>query len=129
LVAVFNQIPTTVRVAVEPRHDSWFTDEVRVLLTEHDVALCLADVASRPVGPRWKTAGWTFLRLHSGRAQPHPCYGRTALRSWSRRLAVEWSDGQVSVFFNNDTNGCAVRDARQFARLARADSWDPTRVP
>lgn len=129
LAAVFDHIPHGVRVAVEPRHPSWFTGEVRAVLTEHGAALCLADVDSRPVGPRWPTAPWTFLRMHSGRATPSPCYGRTALRSWSRRLAADWGDGEAYVFFNNDTNGCAVRDAHTFARVARADSWAPTRVP
>jgi uncharacterized protein YecE (DUF72 family) len=129
LAAVFAQIPTEVKVAVEPRHESWFTDDVRALLTEHGVALCLADAASRPVGPLWRTADWTFLRMHSGRATPYPCYGRTALRSWSRRLAGDWSDGEAYVFFNNDTHGCAVRDAHQFAVVARADAWVSSRVP
>jgi uncharacterized protein YecE (DUF72 family) len=129
LAAVFDQIPHGVRVAVEPRHPSWFTDEVRSLLTARDVALCLADVASRPVGPIWKTASWTFLRMHSGRATPYPCYGRTALRSWSRRLAAEWGGHDAYVFFNNDANGCAVRDAHQLGLAAHADSWHPTRVP
>ena len=35
--------PAGVRVAVEPRHDSWWTDEVRDLLGALGAALCLAD--------------------------------------------------------------------------------------
>ncbi|MGH2816205.1 MAG: DUF72 domain-containing protein, partial [Actinomycetota bacterium] len=34
--------PADVRVAVEPRHDSWWTDEIRDLLSAHGAALCLA---------------------------------------------------------------------------------------
>jgi uncharacterized protein YecE (DUF72 family) len=129
LAAVLARIPPGVRVAVEPRHETWFDDEFRAVLTEHNAALCLADRESRPLGPQWKTADWTYLRFHAGRGTPYPCYGRTALRSWSRRLGAQWSSGEVYAFFNNDPHGCAVRDARQFARAARADAWEPTRVP
>jgi uncharacterized protein YecE (DUF72 family) len=118
------------RVAVEFRHPSWFTDEVRGLLEGHDAALCLADRESRPVGPLWRTTGWTYLRLHAGRASPHPCYGRSALSSWAERLAEKWaSDEDVYVFFNNDTLGCAVRDASVFAASLEAVGLKPTRVP
>ena len=46
--------PRGVRVAVEPRHASWFTDEVRDLLRRHSAALCLADRRG-PVTPEWRT--------------------------------------------------------------------------
>jgi uncharacterized protein YecE (DUF72 family) len=65
-------MPPGRRVAVEFRHDSWNTAEVRTLLEQHDAALCLADRGSRPVTPLWRTAGWGYLRMHEGRATPHP---------------------------------------------------------
>ena len=111
----FNQ---RARIAVEPRHQSWFNDEVRAVLQEHDAALCLADRKSRPVTPLWRTADWCYLRLHMGTARPVPCYGERALASWSARLRDLWGtriDGYV--YFNNDTHGCAVRDADTFARI------------
>ena len=71
--------PAGVRVAVEPRHPSWFSDELRQLLVEHGAALCVADRRG-PVTPRWRTADWTYMRFHGGRATPRPCYGEPALR-------------------------------------------------
>ena len=107
-----------VRVALEPRHESWFTEEVCAVLREHDAALCLADRRSRPVTPLWRTADWCYLRLHIGAARPVPCYGEHALASWSARLRDLWGpDIDGYVYFNNDTNGCAVRDAVTFARI------------
>ena len=68
--------------------------------------------------------------MHEGRAAPRPCYGRTALRSWARRLADLWEDREdVFVYFNNDTGGCAVRDAHRFAMASRAAGRSSTRVP
>lgn len=102
-----------VRVAVEPRHPSWWTPEVRRVLSAYDAALCWADRRSRPITPLWRTADWGYLRLHEGRASPWPRYGRTALRSWVRRISGEWGPGEdVFVYFNNDQRGAAVHDAR-----------------
>jgi uncharacterized protein YecE (DUF72 family) len=119
-----------VRVAVEPRHPSWFVDDVRAVLERHGAALCLADRGSRPVTPIWRTAEWGYVRFHAGRAQPEPCYGRGALTHWVERIGECFDPGDdVFAFFNNDPNGCAVRDAVVFASVARAHGLHPTRVP
>jgi uncharacterized protein YecE (DUF72 family) len=121
--------PAGVRVAVEPRHPSWFSDEVRELLAGRGAALCLAD-SPRWRTPLWRTADWTYLRFHQGRASPPPCYGRPALASWARRLADGWGrQATAYAFFNNDPQGCAVRDARWFALATAKAGLDPTRVP
>jgi uncharacterized protein YecE (DUF72 family) len=122
--------PAGVRVAVEMRHRSWFTDEVRALLERHGAALCLADRDSRPVTPLWRTAGWAYLRMHGGRGAHRPAYGDDALRSWARRLAELWGrDVEGYVYFNNDQRACAVRDAARFATLASRLGIAVTPVP
>lgn len=109
-----------VRVAVEFRHESWWTEEIRQLLTDHQAALCWADRRGRPLTPLWRTAGWGYLRFHEGPARPWPQYGRQALRSWVRRVTATWADdGDVFVYFNNDPGGAAVHDADAFASIAR----------
>jgi uncharacterized protein YecE (DUF72 family) len=115
-----------VRVAVEPRHPSWFTDEVRSVLARRGAVLCWADRESRPVTPLWSTSDWAYLRLHAGRGRPRGCYGRAALASWVDRLQ-EHRDHDVFVYFNNDGDACAIRDARTFVRMAeRAGFTTPT---
>jgi uncharacterized protein YecE (DUF72 family) len=122
-------MPPDARVALEFRHDSWFTPEVCRLLEAHGAALCLADSPRRRT-PEWRTAGWGFLRFHEGRASPPPCYGRRALKTWAERLAGMWKpDEDVFAYFNNDHRACAVRDAVVFARLAAEAGLRPTRVP
>jgi uncharacterized protein YecE (DUF72 family) len=123
------EFPAGVRVAVEFRHDSWWTDEVPGILEEHGAALCLAD-RYRPVAPLWRTADWAYVRFHSGRAQPRGCYGREALGHWVERIAERWpADADVFAYFNNDRYGCALRDAITFAELATDAGLHPTRVP
>jgi uncharacterized protein YecE (DUF72 family) len=119
----------SVRVAVEPRHESWFTDEIRSVLERRGAALCLADRGSRAVTPLWRTADWGYVRFHFGRARPRSCYGRSALAHWVERVADLWGDDDVYAYFNNDGEGCAVRDAVVFAHLAETRGLHPTRVP
>jgi uncharacterized protein YecE (DUF72 family) len=123
------QFPSRVRVAVEFRHQSWYTTEIRALLERHRAALCLADRRG-PLTPIWRTADWTYLRFHEGRARPEPSYGRVALDSWARRLADAWDSAEDSyVFFNNDQRACAPRDAARFAHLCERAGLRPSRTP
>lgn len=117
------------RIAVEFRHESWWTDEIRQLLTRHRAALCWADRHGRPLAPLWRTADWGYLRLHEGAARPWPRYGKQALHSWVRRIADAWpGDADVFVYFNNDQGGAAVHDAAAFASIARRAGRHVTRT-
>ena len=119
-----------VRVAVEPRHSSWWTEDVREILAAHDAALCWADRLGRPVTPLWRTAGWGYLRFHEGAADPWPSYGKQALRSWVDRVRQAWPpDADVYVYFNTDPGGAAVANSAVFAALARDAGLAVTRTP
>ena len=129
LRAALDAFPPSVRVAVEFRHPSWFSEEVRSILADRGAALCLADRRG-PRTPIWRTADWTFVRFHEGRARPRPCYGRAALASWARRLAEHWDAADdVFAYFNNDHRACAPRDAARFARQCERVGLRPTRTP
>lgn len=112
--------PASTRVAVEPRHTSWWTPRVREVLEARGAALCWADVRARPVTPLWRTADWGYVRFHEGRAQAWPHYGRRSLETWAGRIGETWpGDADVYAYFNNDPNGAAVRNATTFAALSQ----------
>jgi uncharacterized protein YecE (DUF72 family) len=122
--------PAGVRVAVEPRHPSWWAEPVERLLAARGAALCWADRRGRPVTPRWRTTDWGYLRMHEGTATPRPRYGERALRSWAGRVADGWPDSaDVFVYFNNDPGGAAITDAVAFAAAVRRLGRTVTRVP
>ena len=130
LDATLAAFPRGVRVAVEPRHDSWWTNEVRDLLTSYDAALVWADRDETTLTPYWRTAGWGYLRLHAGAAPVWPFYREETLRAWVQRLAETWSDDEdVFVYFNNDPGCAAIHDAVHFAAHAVAEGRTVTRVP
>jgi uncharacterized protein YecE (DUF72 family) len=126
-----------VRVAVEFRHPTWFSDECRALLAERGTALCWTSGVlrpggpqSRPTSPEWRTASWGYVRFHQGASKPFPCYGRDALARWAGRIADGFDPADdVYVYFNNDYAGCAVRDAGALARRLRRAGWEVTSTP
>jgi uncharacterized protein YecE (DUF72 family) len=109
--------PPEIRVAVEPRHQSWWTGEARQVLAARNAALCWADRQEAAVTPLWRTADWGYLRFHQGDGHPWPRYRTPALRAWAERVAATWAEGlDVYVYFNNDQGAAAPRDAAAFAR-------------
>jgi uncharacterized protein YecE (DUF72 family) len=126
LDATLALFPRDVRVAVEPRHASWWSAETESVLKGHNAALCWADRKGRPVTPLWRTADFGYLRLHEGRAHPWPHYGPAALGSWLERVDAS---ADTYVYFNNDPGCAAVMDAAAFARLARRRELPVSRTP
>jgi uncharacterized protein YecE (DUF72 family) len=118
LDAALAQFPEQARVVVEPRHASWWSEEIAGVLRGRGAALCWADRRSRPVTPLWRTAGFSYLRMHEGRTGPG--YGPAALESWLDRIESTADTGHddMFVFFNNDTDGAAINDATTFIRKA-----------
>ena len=107
LDATLSQFPRAMRVAVEPRDASWWTDEIKDVLTARGAALCWADRADQLMTPLWRTA------------DPWPRYTDKALRAWADRVATAWpASAPVYAYFNNDQNGAAVLDAADFAGKA-----------
>ena len=103
------------RHAFEFRHPSWFDDDVYALLREHRAALVVADRDGLPEAPWVDTAGWWYVRLHHGRAGRRGNYSPAELERWAERLRGR--SGDAYVYFNNDWEGFAPRNAALLKRL------------
>jgi uncharacterized protein YecE (DUF72 family) len=99
------------RWVLEFRHPSWHTKEVYRILARYGVALCI------PVGgglhpDRVTTADFSYIRMHRGK-EPAGGFNPEELRTWSAQLRALSSVGKdVYMYFNNDWEGYAIRDAR-----------------
>jgi uncharacterized protein YecE (DUF72 family) len=129
-----------VKHALELRHRSWFTDAVAQVLREANVAVCMGDA---PDFPMWKevTSDLVYVRLHGHTRKYHSSYSEQSLRAWAadtKRWLAEGRD--VHVYFDNDAEGHAVRNALRFQELVvgtgpreiPAAAWDqpsPERKP
>jgi uncharacterized protein YecE (DUF72 family) len=130
LAATIECFPAGTRLAVEPRHESWWSHEVRDLLADRGAALVWADRAGSPYGPLWRTAGWGYVRMHYGDAQVPPNYHRHTLGTWAARIATTYGDDEdVFVYFNNDGRCAAVDNAVTFAEEVRGIGRTATRTP
>ncbi|WP_433293790.1 DUF72 domain-containing protein [Actinoplanes sp. CA-030573] len=110
------------RTAVEFRHPSWHDDPVYDLLERRGVAYCVMSGARLPCVLR-ATAPVVYLRMH-GPDDEHlyaGSYARDSLAWWADRIG-EWTGQgrEVYVYFNNDGEGNAVRDAETLCGLLPA---------
>lgn len=130
LDATLAAFPAGTRVAVEPRHPSWWVDEARDLLRSHGAASVWADRREADAGPLWRTAGFGYLRFHQGAGRPSPRYRRARLVSWAERVVAAYDeDTDVFAYFNNDPGGAAVADSAAFAAALRRAGRSVSRVP
>ncbi len=105
-------LPEDLRVAIEFRDPSWHVEPVYDLLREHAVGLCQFDLGGLR-SPPVVTAGLVYLRLHGPQEAYAGSYAETDLRTWAERLRAWEREGhEVFVFFDNDQDACAVRDAQ-----------------
>jgi uncharacterized protein YecE (DUF72 family) len=102
--------------AFELRHASWLIDDVFEVLRAHRAALVVADRAGRPEERFVPTAPFGFVRFHHGRRGRGGNYSHAELDEWARRL-TEWRrEVPLFVYFNNDWNAYAVRNALYLRR-------------
>jgi uncharacterized protein YecE (DUF72 family) len=102
-------LPENLRFTLEFRHDSWLVPPVCELLRRRRIALCIPDHPKMPKAFEI-TSDFTYVRMHLPRRGLG--YGRRALEPWAARVA-RWrnQDLDVFVYFNNDMDGHAVKDA------------------
>ena len=93
--------------------------------------MCLSDA---PDFPLWRevTADFVYVRLHGHTRKYRSRYSAAHLRRWAADARTWARAGRdVYVFFDNDAEGAAVRDAlalRALLRLGRrVDSRSPAR--
>jgi uncharacterized protein YecE (DUF72 family) len=100
-------------VVCEPRHASWFTPDVEVLMRELQVARVAADPA--PVPGAGDPGGWrglSYYRLHGSPRMYYSPYSDAALSAIMARLLDDCAQGRsVWCIFDNTAAFAATGDA------------------
>jgi len=111
-------LPGDHRFTLEFRHESWLIPTVFDLLRARGIALCIPDHPKMPQSLEI-TSDFTYVRFHLGARGIG--YSGSALEKWAERVR-EWRASRLDVFlyFNNDMEGYAIKDARTLAGLLRA---------
>ncbi len=105
------------RHAVEFRHPSWFDDEVADCLRVHNVANCQSDASDWPL---WEvvTTDLVYVRLHGHTRTYKSAYSSGSLGKWALKIRRWRQNGHsVHVYFDNDAEGAAPKDARRLMDL------------
>jgi uncharacterized protein YecE (DUF72 family) len=109
------QLPSG-RHAFEFRHASWFAPAVYRILREHGVAFVIGDHPQRPFQTDVRTASWRYVRLHSGTRGRRGNYSRSELETWAQRIHAWRRREEEFVYFNNDWEAFAPRNAAWLQR-------------
>lgn len=104
---------TTVPVACEPRHASWFEPSADDLLRDLEVARVAADPARVPEA--MESGGWrgmSYYRLHGSPRMYYSAYSAEYIDSLASRVRMDAAAGRaVWCIFDNTTLGAATRNA------------------
>lgn len=112
LAAALRALPLG-RHCFEFRDPSWFVEPVYELLRAHGAALVIADRPEvKDYQPHVFTTDWTYVRFHYGSRGRRGNYSERELEEWAQ-LFEAWSrDVEILVYFNNDWEAFAVRNAK-----------------
>jgi uncharacterized protein YecE (DUF72 family) len=103
------------RVALEPRHATWFEPDADDMMREWQVARVLADPVRHHAGRApggWP--GFVYVRLHGSPRMYYSAYDPSVMRALAQRLRMaETESGEAWCIFDNTASGAAVTNALQ----------------
>jgi uncharacterized protein YecE (DUF72 family) len=111
-------LPAEHKYVFEFRDESWFVPEVYELLRRYKAAYCIHDFADMRV-PIEITANFSYIRFHGPTsAKYYGSYSSAQLHEWAQRID-DWRRrlSAIYVYFNNDPEGAAVRNALELKRM------------
>ena len=115
LALILQQLEPRHRNVVEFRHKSWWNEEVFEAFRASGAIFCSTS------GPRLpdqlvKTADDLYVRFHGIAKWYRHDYSDSELRVWAERI-VESGAKTVWIYFNNDRDGYAIKNAKTLAEL------------
>ncbi|MEG3165214.1 DUF72 domain-containing protein [Sphingomonas sp. PB2P19] len=101
------RLPSTVRIACEPRHASWFAEHADKCLAEHHVARVAADPVLVAGGEH--PGGWDGFQYHRLHGAPRIYY--SAYETPRLKALAETADDNAWCIFDNTASGAATGNA------------------
>lgn len=114
-------LPADLLHVFEFRDQSWLVDEVFDLLERRGASLCVHDFPGLSV-PKIAMGPIAYVRFHGAQGTYQGSYTDQQLRSWWGWMEKELRGGRgLYVYFNNDAEASAVRDALRLKKRAGID--------
>lgn len=112
------------RNVVEFRHRSWWREVVYRTLAEHQISLCAISAPRLPevVVPNQSRL---YVRLSGKTRWYRHDYSMAELQLWAERIRTSGAE-DVWVYFNNDREGFAIKNALRLRRILRGIAIEET---
>lgn len=120
LKSLVAQLDPSFRNVVEFRHGSWWRESVYRALAKSDITFCSVSAPRLPED-LIRTTSMVYVRFHGRPRWYRHDYSRDELKEWSRKIRASGA-GEAWGFFNNDYDGCAVKNARTLEKIIRRPS-------
>jgi len=115
--AFLETLPNEHRYTFEFRNQSWLVKEVLDLLSKHNAAFCIYDLAGFETPPH-VTADFVYVRLHGPGGKYQGDYPMSKLRRWATHARKWIREGRDTfVYFDNDQQAFAVKNAQELMKL------------
>jgi uncharacterized protein YecE (DUF72 family) len=115
LRSILDQLEPSRRNVIEFRHSSWWNENVYAAFMEAGAIFCSCSGPRLP-DPVIKTADDIYVRFHGVTRWYRHDYSREELTDWARRIR-EADAKRVWVYFNNDFDGYAIKNATMLAEI------------
>ena len=115
---ILGQLDPARRNVVEFRHASWWNDDVYAAFREARAIFCSCSGPRLP-DPVIKTADDIYVRFHGVDRWYRHDYSHEELTDWARRIREAHAE-RVWIYFNNDFNGYAIKNATMLAEILSA---------
>jgi uncharacterized protein YecE (DUF72 family) len=120
LKQILTQLDLRRRNVVEFRHKSWWNEKVYKSFHETNTIFCSCS------GPRLPdelitTTDEVYIRFHGTKQWYRHNYTKEELKVWAERIR-ESKAKRVWAYFNNDRDGFAIKNAKEFLRLLKGQS-------
>ena len=111
LESFLSSLPEEMKHVIEFRHQSWLAEEVFEILHKYSAGLCVFDMPSFTC-PLLATADFAYIRFHGSEDLYSSYYSDEELADWAKRIAdLAINLDTVYIYFNNDVEGFAVKNA------------------
>lgn len=120
LKSIVSQLQTGQRNVIEFRHASWWNERVYTALREANLIFCSCSAPRLP-DELIKTSEDIYIRFHGKTAWYRYDYTEDELKEWANRIGQAKAQ-TVWIYFNNDFDGHAIKNAKALARLLKSKS-------
>jgi len=107
------------KIAIEPRHPSWFVQNFFKQIEKRNIALCIADTGGKYPTSFKATADFTYFRLHGPGKLYASNYTTKGLQKWAEKVK-NFKKTENYIYFDNTMNGYAAKNAIAFKKLLNA---------